>query len=89
MSTFSGLTQRLVECAEMFRLGQDIQGAVVMVDVFAELEPLFQVREAVDQTSWSVLLHALLLDQQRQNWLGLADSLEYELVQLLVEGEHA
>lgn len=65
------------ECAALLRLGRDVEGGTRMVELFdgvlAQLEP----------QAGAVLLQAMLDAQQRQDWLALADYLEYELVHLL------
>jgi len=65
------------ECAALFRLGQDVQGALRMVELFEA------VLAAVEPQSGMLLLQAMLEAQQRQDWLALADYLEHDLPALL------
>jgi hypothetical protein len=71
------------QCAELFRLGRDVEAATVMVELFDELMPLFGQAQQSSQQCWTQLLMQMLGCQEAQNWLGLADYLEYELVELL------
>ncbi|AGZ36232.1 MULTISPECIES: hypothetical protein [Pseudomonas] len=68
------------ECAALLRLGRDVEGAVRMVELFDA------VLAQVDAGAGAVVLQAMLDAQQRQDWLALADYLEYELVHLIEQG---
>ncbi|MHA6196503.1 hypothetical protein ACX3YG_19270 [Pseudomonas wadenswilerensis] len=70
-------------CAGLFRLGRDVEAGVAMVELF-EVAPdlLSQAPEAL-QGQFAALFGELLAAQQRQDWIALADSLEYELVNLI------
>ncbi|WP_343596108.1 hypothetical protein [Pseudomonas sp.] len=65
------------ECAALFRLGRDVEGALRMVDLFDQVLPLF------DSQAGAVVVQAMFDAQQRQDWLALADYLEYELRHLI------
>jgi hypothetical protein len=65
------------ECAALFRLGRDVEGAVCMVKLFDD------VLAQVEPQAGAVVLQAMLDAQQRQDWLALADYLEYELLHLI------
>ncbi|WP_079229135.1 hypothetical protein [Pseudomonas putida] len=68
------------ECAALFRLGRDVEGALRMVELFDGVLPL------VEPQAGAVVLQAMLDAQQRQDWLALADYLEYELLHLIERG---
>lgn len=67
-------------CARLFRLGQDIEAALNMVDLIDSALPLFSVRSAEEQVEWANILTAILQCQERQDWIGVADWLEVEFV---------
>ncbi|WP_397449094.1 hypothetical protein [Pseudomonas sp. NA-150] len=70
-------------CAGLFRLGRDVEAALDMVELFTELMPLFSKGPTVRQQQWLELLKSMLKCQEARDSLGLADYLEYELVELL------
>jgi hypothetical protein len=76
------------QCASLFRLGRDVEAAVAMVDLFAQCMSTFDGATASMQQQWAQTLMSMLDCQERQDWLSLADFLEYEVVELLrmVEG---
>jgi hypothetical protein len=71
------------QCAGLFRLGRDVEAALTMVDVFDGAQQLLLSTSADVQQSWALVLTQMLACQERQDWLGLADFMEYELVELL------
>lgn len=71
------------ECAGLFRLGRDVEAALTMVDVFEGAQQSLLSAGAQTQQVWAQLLTQMLECQERQDWLGLADFMEYELMQLL------
>ncbi|MHC8321668.1 hypothetical protein ACYZT4_13410 [Pseudomonas sp. GB2N2] len=73
------------QCAALFRLGRDVEAGLVMIDLIGEVHPTFDVRSPETQQQWSLLLGQMFACQEAQNWLALADYLEYELVELLTE----
>lgn len=82
----SALEQCVDECrqwARLFRLGRDVEAALTMVDVFDEAQRLLSTAPRDIQLKWAQLLTQMLACQERQDWLGLADYMEYELVELL------
>lgn len=86
----SRLAQWVIECrrcAGLFRLGRDIEAALIMVDVFDEAQDLFHQAPPAIEQQWAQLLTRMLACQEAQDWLGLADTMEYELIGLL-EAEH-
>ncbi|WP_085683006.1 MULTISPECIES: hypothetical protein [unclassified Pseudomonas] len=73
------------QCAGLFRLGRDVEAALAMVDVFEGAQQSLVSAGAPTQLAWAQLLTQMLECQERQDWLGLADFMEYELIQLLEE----
>ncbi|BFT64947.1 hypothetical protein [Pseudomonas moorei] len=71
------------QCAQMFRLGRDVEAALTMVDVIDEAQALVLTASQDVQQAWTCVLTQMLACQERQDWLGLADFLEYELLELL------
>ncbi|WP_192563987.1 hypothetical protein [Pseudomonas gozinkensis] len=71
------------QCAGLFRLGRDVEAALTMVDVFEGAQQSLLSADAQTQQIWAQLLTQMLECQERQDWLGLADFMEYELMQLL------
>jgi hypothetical protein len=71
------------QCAGLFRLGRDVEAALDMVDVFEGAQHLLMSASPDIQQSWAQVLTQMLDCQERQDWLGLADFMEYELIRLL------
>jgi len=71
------------QCAGLFRLGRDVEASLTMVDIFEEAQRLFVDAAQEIQQQWGQLLALILACQEKQDWLGLADFMEYELVGLL------
>jgi hypothetical protein len=83
----SNLQQQVAECAGLFRLGRDVEAALLMVGIFDTLLATLAEYPADVAQQCPVVLNELLNAQQRQDWLGLADTLEVELLQLLRQEE--
>ena len=83
MSEFAQCVDDCRLCAELFRLGRDVEAALMMVDVFEQSQDLFSQTPHAVQQQWAQLLMSMFAAQEAQNWLGLADSMEYELIDLL------
>jgi hypothetical protein len=71
------------QCAGLFRLGRDVEAALNMVEVFDEAQRLLVSADQDVQLSWANVLTHMVACQERQDWLGLADFMEYELIELL------
>lgn len=84
MSVFQEKVRR---CAGLFRLGRDVEGSADMVTLIEEVLALFGT-PALQQSS-AVLLGQILAAQQRQDWIAVADSLEYEMVELINQAASA
>lgn len=82
------MTQRLLaaqaqQCSGLFRLGRDVEAALLMVQVCSDVQ-LVMGRAGVEvQSRWTALLTDMLARQEAQDWLALADHLDYELSELL------
>ncbi|WAH57362.1 hypothetical protein LZ023_31010 [Pseudomonas silvicola] len=83
MSGFEQYRTPAVECAHLFRLGREVEAALIMVELSGALMPLFDRAPAALQQQWSAVLTHMLACQEGQDWLGLADYLEYELLELM------
>ncbi|MBK5416563.1 hypothetical protein [Pseudomonas sp. TH31] len=83
MSALAKCISACRHCAGLFRLGRDVEAALIMVDVFDEAQQLLSSAPQDVQPSWAQVLTHMLACQERQDWLGLADFMEYELIDLL------
>jgi hypothetical protein len=54
-----------------------------MVDVFEQAQQCLASASEKVQQEWAQVLMQMLDSQERQDWLSLADYMEYELVELL------
>lgn len=82
----NALTYCLKQCrdtAALFRLGRDVEAALSMVDVFENAQQCLASASAATQQQWAQVLVQMFECQERQDWLALADYMEYELVTLL------
>ncbi len=71
------------QCAALFRLGRDVEAALNMVDVFENAQQCLASAPVDTQQQWAQVLTQMFECQERQDWLALADYMEYELVNLL------
>ncbi|WP_166222445.1 hypothetical protein [Pseudomonas atagonensis] len=78
-----GFISQAQQCATLFRLGRDVEAGLAMIDLAAALQPSFDRADMNRQGQWLQILALLLECQEAQNWLALADYLEYELTQLI------
>ncbi|MFJ4195812.1 MULTISPECIES: hypothetical protein [unclassified Pseudomonas] len=83
MSALQQCVDECRQCAGLFRLGRDVEAALEMVDVFEKAQRLMVGATAENQQGWMQVLTRILACQERQDWLGLADYMECELVDLL------
>jgi hypothetical protein len=83
VSALSQCINECRQCAGLFRLGRDVEAALTMVDLFDEAQRLLLAAPQDMQLKWTQVLTQMLACQERQDWLGLADFMEYELVDLL------
>ena len=87
MSGFAQCVIDCCQCAQLFRLGRDVEAALNMVDIFENSQALFSQTPQTIQQQWAQLLMSMFAAQEAMDWLGLADSMEYELVDLLEAGD--
>jgi hypothetical protein len=73
------------QCAALFRLGRDVEAGLTMIELISPLQVSFDQASKDAQQQWVFLLSLMLDCQEAQNWLALADYLEYELVQLMTD----
>ncbi|WP_223630063.1 hypothetical protein [Pseudomonas atacamensis] len=83
MSALGQCQDQCRQCAALFRLGRDVEAALTMVDVFEQAQQRLATASMDVQQMWAQVLMQMLTCQERQDWLGLADYMEYELVELL------
>lgn len=80
---------QLLRCAHAFRLGQEALAASLWQDIISALAANHGLMANSD---FIALLPQMLAAQERKDWLGLADNIEYELLdicqQLHSEGNH-
>lgn len=85
----SALQENARQCAELFRLGRDVEAALAMVEVFQRAAALLGGAPQAVQAQFALLFGEMLAAQQRQDWIALADSLDYELVNLIEQAASA
>jgi hypothetical protein len=73
------------QCALMFRLGRDVEAGLAMIELFEVIQPSLDQCSPDARQQWMQTLALMLECQEAQNWLALADYLEYELAQLIGE----
>lgn len=83
MSGFESFVVDSEQCAALFRLGREVEAGLAMIELIGAVQPSFDLTPQHIQQQWVLLLGQMLECQETQNWLALADYLEYELVQLL------
>jgi hypothetical protein len=71
------------QCAALFRLGRDVEAALSMVEVFENAQHWLTCVSEQTQQQWAQVLVQMFDCQERQDWLALADYMEYELIDLL------
>ena len=81
--TDSSLIAEARQCAVLFRLGRDVEAALLMVQVCSDVQSAMGRENIEVQSRWTALLIDMLACQEAQDWLALADFLDYELPQLL------
>ncbi|QXI30085.1 hypothetical protein [Pseudomonas vanderleydeniana] len=83
MKSYEYAADEALRCAALFRFGRDVEAALSMVELFEQIQLLLRQAPANVQEVWGQLLVSMFGCQERQDWLGLADTLQYELVGLL------
>lgn len=83
MNALEQCVEECRQCAGLFRLGRDVEAGLNMVEVFERAQGLLVSASVDAQQMWALVLTQMLDSQERQDWLGLADYMQYELVELL------
>ena len=82
MSNQSELLADVQNCANLFRLGKSFQAVDPMADCFASLYQILNA-QALPVAEFGTVVTRALACQERQDFAGLADELEYVLLPLL------
>lgn len=77
------MRDRLTTLAHQFRRGLSVEAALELPSLMKSLIPLLPTLSPAMQRQLPQIMSAILACQEREDWLGLADWLEYELCQLL------
>ncbi|MCP1500413.1 hypothetical protein J2Y86_005120 [Pseudomonas migulae] len=77
------LAARAKDCSGLFRLGRDVEAALLMVQVCSDVQLVMERMSVEVQSRWTALLADMLARQEAQDWLALADYLDYELPEFL------
>lgn len=78
----ASLTAQLTALAQRFRLGLSLQAIQTLPALLEQTASESLSWPAQQQQLLSVLIKRILEQQEREDWLALADELEYELVAL-------
>jgi len=89
MTTIEQCVDECRQCAGLFRLGRDVEAALDMVEVFEGAQQLLMSALAKVQQDWALIITQMLDCQERQDWLGLADWMEFELIEVLQKARSA
>lgn len=73
------LSSKAVEIAHLLRLSRHVEAGLLLADYFDQIIDL----KDVDNTDLENLITSILNCQERKDWLGLADYLEFELVHIM------
>lgn len=79
------IATQLIALAEQFRLGLSLDAALALPPLLKSLLPLLPTLPAETQRQLPQIMSAILACQEREDWLGLADWLEYELHPVLTD----
>lgn len=74
---------RIAALAKRFRLGLNLDAALELPPLMKSLLPLLPTLSPAAQRQLPQVMSAILACQEREDWLGLADWLEYELLCVL------
>ncbi|WP_115719223.1 hypothetical protein [Gallaecimonas mangrovi] len=83
MTELSAYAARCRQHAQLFRLGLSTQAAMDLVDTLTSVVEHFPVEDEAKIHRLNTLVARMLQCQEHQDWVGLADYLEYELQDLL------
>lgn len=73
------------DLALKIRLGHNVEAGLMLVTYLEQLVTVYPKFPVEQQRQFQSILSAMLACQERQDWIGLADYLEYELQQLFIE----
>ncbi|MDD2840800.1 MAG: hypothetical protein PHD18_00100 [Tolumonas sp.] len=73
------------DLALKIRLGHNVEAGLMLVTYLEQLITVYPKFPVEQQRQFQSILSAMLACQERQDWIGLADYLEYELQQLFIE----
>jgi hypothetical protein len=86
MSTISTEWQKTAdELALKIRLGFNVEAGILLVGYVEKLVNAYPQFPTEQQHQFQLILSAMLKCQENQDWIGLADYLEYELQQLIAD----
>ena len=74
------LQQRLHAQATRLRIGQEVEALVALPELMSEVVQQVQQTEPSATEALAALMAQSLAQWQRQDWIGLADTLEYEFM---------
>lgn len=77
------ITDQLTPLAHKFRMGLSVEAALELPLLMKSLLPLLPTLPVWAQQQLPQMMSAMLACQERMDWLGLADWLEFELPLLL------
>lgn len=82
-SVVAELKEEATRIARLFRIGQDVVAQQDVVVLAERLMGFASTERTVEMALWAEWIGWLMSCQEAQDWLGLADYLDYELVELL------
>ncbi|MXR69483.1 hypothetical protein GNT65_12505 [Shewanella sp. JBTF-M18] len=74
------MIKSFVNTAHLYRLGHEAEASVALRQCIDEMEKNYP--EVIKRPTFGQIISPMLQAQERQDWLALADYLEYELPQL-------
>lgn len=77
------IIDQLAPLAHKFRMGLSVEAALELPVLMKSLIPLLPTLPVEAQQQLPQIMSAMLACQERMDWLGLADWMEYELPRLL------
>lgn len=77
------ISSQITTLAAQFRLGLSLDAALALPPLIKSLLPLLPTLPTATQQQLPKIMSAMLACQEREDWLGLADWLEYELLYVL------
>ena len=84
MTQVAELKREALRIAHLLRLGQEVQAQLDMVFLAERLQGFAAGARAGEMAAWVDWIGRTMACQEAQDWLGLADYLEYELQELFV-----